>query len=73
MRKICAWCKKDMGMVPSVKNANGFISHGICEDCVNRIFAQMGIRQSVFLDIAVPVAVVDAGRKTGWTTQKMTV
>lgn len=68
MRKICAWCKKDMGTVPSLNNSDGIISHGICEECVDRVFAQQGIRQARFLDkLAVPLTVINAQRKTNWT------
>ena len=66
MRKICAWCKEDMGTAPSVDSADGVISHGICEECVDRIFAQqrVGIPPLFFDNFGMPVAVVDAERKT---------
>ena len=71
MRKICAWCKKDLGIVPTVNNSDGIVSHGICEECVDRILAQQGIRQGCFLDVTVLMAVVDAKRRPNWTAPKM--
>lgn len=54
MRKVCAWCKKNMETVPSANNSDGIISHGICDECVKR--------QVHFLAITIPVAVVDVER-----------
>ncbi len=73
MRKICAWCKKSMGTVPTANNLDGIVSHGICEECVDRIFAQQGIRQSSFPDSIIPAATVGAERKTNWTFRKIAV
>ncbi len=55
-----------MGTVPLVDSADGVISHGICEECVDRIFAQqrVGIPSLFFDNLGMPVAVVDAERKT---------
>lgn len=66
MRKVCAWCKKDMGMAASVNKSEGIISHGICEECVDRIFAQQraGVPPIFFDNFGMPVAVIDAERKT---------
>jgi hypothetical protein len=33
LKRICAWCKKDMGSKPG---GDG-ITHGICDDCVKKI------------------------------------
>ena len=71
MRKICAWCKKDLETVPTVNNSDGIISHGICEECAERILVQEGIRPGCFLDVTVPMAVVDAERRPNWTAPKM--
>ena len=65
MRKVCAWCKKDMGAALSAINADSIISHGICEECVDRVFAQQRVGLPLFFDnLGTPVAVVDADRKT---------
>jgi len=31
-RRICAWCKKDLGPAETEKN-----SHGICEECLAKV------------------------------------
>jgi hypothetical protein len=66
MRKICAWCKKDMGNAPSGNNTDGIVSHGICEECVDRIFAQQqeGVPPLFFDNFGMPMEIIDAERKT---------
>jgi hypothetical protein len=64
MRKVCAWCKRDMGTVPSVNNSDGIISHGICEECVDGIFAQKGLGLFPLVDnFGESVVVLDSGKK----------
>ena len=41
MKVICAWCGKDMGEKDG-KGVEG-VSHGICEDCVNKYFPEITI------------------------------
>ncbi len=41
MKVICAWCGKDMGEKDG-KGVEG-VSHGICEDCVNKHFPEITI------------------------------
>ena len=55
-----------MGYATSGNNKNGIVSHGICEDCVNRIFAQQQeVVPPLFFDnFGMPVAIIDAERKT---------
>ena len=33
MKRICAWCKKDLFPVDSNDESDQLISHGICDDC----------------------------------------
>jgi len=61
MKRVCAWCKKDMGTVSSEDSSESIITHGICKACANKILAQQGVDLRTFLDnLAVPVIVVDA-------------
>ena len=61
MKRICAWCHKNMGTMPSDIHAETIITHGICKDCLHQLFGEEGVELQVFLDsLAVPVVVVDA-------------
>jgi len=37
MKRVCAWCTKDMGQVESKGHGEEIITHGICEACANKI------------------------------------
>ena len=41
MTRICAWCKKILGIVEG--GNPGDITHGICEECVAAEYAALGI------------------------------
>ncbi len=59
MKRVCAWCHRPMGETPS-GNGNRSITHGICEDCLEKVLAQMGVPLSEFLDaLPQPVLLVD--------------
>ena len=34
-RRVCAWCKKDMGPADTEQD-----THGICEDCATKFFKE---------------------------------
>ena len=34
MRRVCAWCKKDMGEKPPLEDKS--ITHGICPECLRK-------------------------------------
>ena len=38
MKKICAWCNKDLGEVPSELGGNS-ITHGICPECAKEVLS----------------------------------
>ena len=60
MRRVCAWCRKDMGQTRSEMHSEEVITHGICEACADRLFANLGKELVSFLDrLAAPVVVVD--------------
>lgn len=49
MKKICAWCNKDLGEVPSGADANP-ITHGICPDCAREALSFKAEPLARFLD-----------------------
>ncbi|MDR3580931.1 MAG: hypothetical protein P4L44_13300 [Oryzomonas sp.] len=63
MRRICAWCKIDMGATATESNSDDTITHGICRECAIKIFGPLTQRVTLmeFLDsLAAPVVVADA-------------
>ena len=60
MKRICAWCRKEMGRVGSQAKFENLITHGICENCRDYMLFQMGVELRVFLDsLKLPVVVVN--------------
>lgn len=60
MKRVCAWCKKDLGEVPSGVAEERDITHGICNECLSNIEFQAGADLSRFLDsLPAPVLVLD--------------
>ncbi len=60
MKRVCAWCNKDMGTLLVGGQSQNIITHGICEECANKIFTRIGLKSESFLDdLAAPVLVVD--------------
>ena len=60
MKRVCAWCSKDLGIVTDSTRSDADISHGICEGCLNNIEFQQGVPLHRYLDsIPLPVLVVD--------------
>lgn len=39
MKRVCAWCQKDMGEVPPLEDTG--TTHGICEDCFRKETAKI--------------------------------
>jgi hypothetical protein len=39
-KRVCAWCKKDMGQTESDAYAKGVETHGVCPDCAKKIEQQ---------------------------------
>lgn len=61
MRKICAWCKTDLGDRSAF--SDDVVTHGICRTCADGLISQMGTSLQRFLDgLGVPVLVVDESR-----------
>jgi hypothetical protein len=62
MKRVCAWCKKELGRVHSQAASENVITHGICESCRNNVLFQMGVELGVFLDsLKLPIVVVNQG------------
>ncbi|MEW6237863.1 MAG: hypothetical protein AB1656_20950 [Candidatus Omnitrophota bacterium] len=57
MKRICAWCGKEMG---ETGGSDGLITHGICLPCARSMMAGRRQHLSSFLDmIEAPVLLVD--------------
>lgn len=60
MKRVCAWCRKQLGRVDSQASLENVITHGICEKCSDNLLFQMGVELEVFLDsLKLPVVVVN--------------
>jgi len=60
MKRVCAWCGKDLGVVETDFDSQHAVSHGICEQCAFHLVAQLGMPLQEYLDgLEVPVLVVD--------------
>ena len=60
MERICAWCNKKMGTIPSELETEKVITHGICIQCADKIYAEKGMELTSFLDrLEAPVVLVD--------------
>ncbi len=64
MKRICAWCDKDMGEKEGEERS---ITHGMCEDCAAELRATLPGNFSRFLDgLGMPVLMVNCeGTVTG--------
>ena len=62
MKRVCAWCRKELGRVDSQVGSENAITHGICGTCRDNMLFQMGVELGVFLDsLKLPIVVVDRG------------
>jgi len=60
MKRICAWCRKQLGSVDSRSGTEDVITHGICENCGENLMFQMGVELKEFLNsLKLPVVVVN--------------
>ena len=61
MKKMCSWCKIDMGNVSSEFFSEAAITHGICDICFEKFFGPQKIKLLDFLDsLDAPVIVVNS-------------
>ena len=63
MKKVCAWCKRELEALDDVDHEQRFpITHGICEICAGNLLAQMGRPLYDFLDnLDVPILLIESG------------
>ncbi len=63
MKKICAWCKRELEALNDADHEQQFpITHGICETCAGNLLAQMGRPLWDFLDnLEVPILLMEPG------------
>jgi transcriptional regulator with PAS, ATPase and Fis domain len=60
MKRICAWCKKELHGVNSQAGTENVITHGICRNCRDNILFQLGVELELFLDsLDVPIVLVN--------------
>ena len=60
VKRICSWCKKPIGDVDMAGSPSGLTTHGICAECAETLFSEMGTRVRKLLDkFNVPVVVVN--------------
>lgn len=63
VRRICAWCKKDLGEdleSSAVSDGGEYLTHGICDQCVFHVSASSGINISKYLERHyIPIILVD--------------
>lgn len=53
IKRVCAWCQKDLGVVVGSPGQDGLVSHGICPACSARALAELP---------GVPKSLVHGGR-----------
>ncbi len=60
MKKVCAWCKTDLGEMPSDRFPSEMITHGICPTCRDRLAHETGETLLEFLDrLEIPVLLME--------------
>ncbi len=60
MKRICAWCRREMGTVAGSIHPDTVLSHGICDQCFDNMQFQLGAPLLQYLDsLPVPVLAVD--------------
>jgi PAS domain-containing protein len=64
MKRICAWCSKEMPGGESKAASKNMITHGICDNCRDNVLFQMGVELEAYLDsLDVPIVLVNQGGK----------
>jgi hypothetical protein len=60
MKRVCAWCRKELGRVELQASSENAITHGICGNCRENVLFQMGVELVEFLNsLRLPVVVVN--------------
>jgi hypothetical protein len=62
MKKVCAWCKRELETLDADHEQKFPITHGICETCAGNLLEQMGKPLLDFLDsLEVPILMLESG------------
>jgi len=62
MKKVCAWCKRELETLNTDHEEMYPITHGICETCAGNLLTQMGRPLYDFLDsLEVPILLMESG------------
>jgi len=60
MKRICAWCRKELSCGDAQDEPEKGISHGICESCKDNMVFQMGVELRRFLNsLNAPILLID--------------
>jgi len=60
VRRVCAWCEKELGWSESPPGFQNAVTHGMCEECAYHLFAQIGMPLRKYLDgLGAPVLVMN--------------
>lgn len=50
MKKVCSWCKIEIGIVPDKSHLEHAVTYGICSQCLNILFEPHQFNLTEFLD-----------------------
>jgi len=60
MKRVCAWCGKELTPPAAEPVPADEVSHGMCDECAHHLFAQLGMPLVEYLDgIQAPIMIVD--------------
>ena len=60
MKRVCAWCKTEMGETDSKTVSKAAITHGICLSCMKKVAEKNALPQEEYLDrLGVPILLVE--------------
>jgi len=61
MKRVCAWCNKQMEILQAKNNdSDGLVTHSICDDCADNLDFQMGVTLLRYLDsLKIPIIALD--------------
>ncbi len=56
MKRICAWCGRDMGLVDTALYPESTVTHGICPSCARKYFHEpKRSLRNFFMRLMVPI------------------
>jgi hypothetical protein len=61
MKRICAWCGGDLGMIETALYPDSTVSHGICPGCAQKYFDEPKDSVSSFL-VRIPTEPTQPGK-----------